>query len=139
MVGRVTRWAPWVTVAGVVALLLGLSWDAVLHKLDPQLAEREGIFTLSNPGHLLFAGGIALIVAGVTLYLVERALTLPGRTRLAFAGGAAALLALSGTSFAFAAWSGSGLTGAHTHSHEEILHVHDDGTVHTHSEHEAAL
>ena len=59
MAGRVTRWAPWITVAGVVALLLGLSWDAVLHKLDPELAQREGIFTLTNPGHVLFGGGIA--------------------------------------------------------------------------------
>ncbi len=52
-------------VAGVTALLVGLSLDAYLHASDPTLAHREGIFTLSNPGHVLLGVGIALVVVGL--------------------------------------------------------------------------
>jgi len=52
-------------VVGVAALLLGLSLDAYLHAQDPTLAHREGIFTLSNPGHVLLGTGIALVVIGL--------------------------------------------------------------------------
>ncbi|HEV2034320.1 MAG TPA: hypothetical protein VGU71_08995 [Candidatus Dormibacteraeota bacterium] len=52
-------------VLGVTALLLGLALDAYLHAQDPTLAHREGIFTLSNPGHFLLGAGIALVVVGL--------------------------------------------------------------------------
>jgi hypothetical protein len=51
--------------AGVVALLSGLALDSYLHARDPTLAHREGIFTLSNPGHVLLGIGIGLVVVGV--------------------------------------------------------------------------
>jgi hypothetical protein len=50
---------------GVLAVLAGLSWDALLHAGDPHLAGHEGIFTLENPAHAVFLVGIALVVVGV--------------------------------------------------------------------------
>src|SRR6266576_6388484 len=64
-------------VIGVAALLLGQAWDFYLHAQDPTLAHREGIFTLSNPGHVLLGAGIAMVVVG----LIGAAYTsLPGGT-----------------------------------------------------------
>jgi hypothetical protein len=117
--------SPWAVSAGVVLLLLGLGWDAVLHSLDPDLAAREGVFSLSNPGHVLFGGGIAVIVAGALMFFAGKALTSSSPVR--FALPAVALVALSITTFALAATTGT-IGGPD--------HVHDDGTVHTHAEHE---
>src|SRR5205814_1974788 len=52
-------------VIGVAALLLGQAWDFYLHAADPTLAHREGIFTLTNPGHVLLGAGLILAVVGV--------------------------------------------------------------------------
>ncbi len=111
--------APWVTLAGNVTLLVGLGWDAVLHRLDPTLAAREGIFTLSNPGHVLFGAGIALVTLGVGLFLLGRmagAETASRARRAAMIVPVAALVALSGISFAVAMTSESNL-GSHSHDH----------------------
>jgi hypothetical protein len=54
-----------VALAGVLGLLAGLALDSYLHARDPSLAHREGIFTLSNPGHVLLGIGMALVVVGV--------------------------------------------------------------------------
>lgn len=52
-------------VVGVVAQVTGLAVDATMHAHDPSLAAREGVFTLTNPGHLLLAVGLA--ITGVSL------------------------------------------------------------------------
>ena len=51
--------------AGVAALLLGQAWDFYLHAADPTLAHREGIFAVTNPGHVLLGIGLPLVVVGV--------------------------------------------------------------------------
>lgn len=52
---------------GAVCQVVGLGIDAWLHARDPGLAAREGVFSLSNAGHVLLVGGIALVVLGVLL------------------------------------------------------------------------
>ncbi|HXH20533.1 MAG TPA: hypothetical protein VNN10_00785 [Dehalococcoidia bacterium] len=122
---RLKSWSPWVVSTGLTLLLAGLAWDAVLHRADPDLAATEGVFSASNPGHVLFGGGIAVIVAGIVMYLAARALE--SRRRLAFALPAAGILALATASFGLAASTGT-LGGAR--------HIHEDGTVHTHNQHQ---
>lgn len=51
---------------GTTSLLAGVAWDAHLHRGDPGLAASEGVLTLTNPGHLLSAIGVVLVVIGVT-------------------------------------------------------------------------
>lgn len=120
--------SPWVVSAGVVTLLAGLAWDAVLHSLDPELAAREGIFSLTNPGHILFGAGIAIIVAGALLFFAGKALTTP--RPLIFVLPAVAMAMLATASFALAATTGT-LGGPH---HD---HVHEEGSIHSHDEHVA--
>jgi len=108
-------------VVGVAALLLGLAFDAYLHAQDPTLAHREGIFTLSNPGHVLLGTGIALVVIGL---IGASYVSLPFGiwARRGFLIGALALIVLSSD---FAGWAAtvqssslnaSGNAASHSHS-----------------------
>lgn len=87
-------------VAGAVLTAAGLAWDAMLHAADPDLAAREGVFTLSNPGHLLAGIGMALAGIGisgaafVTLFPTSRG---TGRRRLVIAGVVAAVVMTAGS------------------------------------------
>lgn len=55
-----------VAAGGVAVTLTGLAWDATLHARDHALAAREGVFTLTNPSHLLFLAGICLVAMGIS-------------------------------------------------------------------------
>jgi len=88
---------------GVVALLTGLALDAYLHAQDPTLAHREGIFTLSNPGHVLLGIGIALVVVGV-VGAAYTSLPYGVWVRRGLLAGALAMIVVSGD---FAGWAAS--------------------------------
>ncbi len=111
-------------VVGVVALLSGLALDAYLHAHDPTLAHREGIFSFSNPGHVLLGLGIALVVVG----LVGASYTsMPFGTwaRRAFLVGALAMIVLSSDAAGWAASvelaTSSGAAAAATdHNHTTV-------------------
>jgi hypothetical protein len=111
--------------AGVVALLGGLALDSYLHARDPTLAHREGIFTISNPGHLLLGLGIALVVVGVVGAAYT---TLPYGVwvRRAMLGGALLLVAVSAD---FSGWAASVQWTTPSGSSQASGHVHSSGTA----------
>jgi hypothetical protein len=89
-------------VAGVAALLLGQAWDFYLHAADPTLAHREGIFAVTNPGHVLLGVGLILVVVGV-LGAAYRTLPLGDWWRRSFLIGFLGLVVVSGASAGWAA------------------------------------
>ncbi len=67
---------------GVVLVLAGLIWDAVVHARDARAAhEEETLFSVSNPAHALLLMGGAVMTAGLTAATV-RGLSLSGGRRL---------------------------------------------------------
>ncbi|MEY2476826.1 MAG: hypothetical protein QOG87_2141 [Actinomycetota bacterium] len=100
---------------GAVAQVAGLGIDAWLHARDPDLAAREGAFTLTNAGHALLVVGIGLVVLGAFMSLVLPRLS--GRPVLRVAT-PLALLALMSTTTAFAATSS--LAKGHDDTHTDV-------------------
>jgi hypothetical protein len=105
---------------GMTALLLGLALDSYLHAKDPTLAHREGLFTLSNPGHVLLGLGIALVVVGL-IGAFYTTLPVGTWTRRAFLVGSLALVVLSGDATGWAAsveWSAPNGSAATATGHD---------------------
>jgi hypothetical protein len=119
---------------GLVLLVGGLVWDAVLHARDPGLAASEGVFALSNPGHLLAGIGIALVAVGLTAALAILVLEARGarpRTgpaRLGVAGGVLALALAAGGTGVWAAGA-DGHHDAEVAAHDPATHVHHGATA----------
>jgi hypothetical protein len=131
---ELSRRGLWAAGVGCACQLVGFSWDAVLHKLDPDLAARESVFSVANPSHALVALGLGLTALGVAwaLYFwgLERAWPLPLSAGQAL--GALVLVSLLVGTGAIALSTG-GLT--QSHSHDATLaeaghdHTRDQGSA----------
>ena len=127
--GGFIRTAPWVTLAGAFIMLSGLSRDARMHAVDPTLASREGVFTMANPAHALFAIGIALVVAGTLMFLIGLAARRGRLFTRVLSGATAGLLVLMSLNLFAVAARGGGHDG-HSHMHGAAAgapHSHGSG------------
>ena len=112
---------------GVVALLSGLALDSYLHAKDPTLAHREGIFSLSNPGHVLLGIGIGLVVVGV-VGAAYTSLPYGIWVRRGLLAGALVMIVVSGD---IAGWAASVERSASNTPAAAAAHSHDTTTAAT--------
>ena len=134
--------APWLTLGGTAALLVGLSWDVALHHLDPSLAAREGVLALTNPGHTLVAVGVGLSVAGTLLFLIGRLAAWDGRSasrRTVLRLGLLGFVALVVASVGLSAWSSVRPGVDHVHADDVAAAATCSGTVMAPNGHASAV
>ena len=116
---------------GLVLQLGGLSWDAVLHSLDPALASEEGVFTLTNPSHLLFVLGLGMVAGGLIAQLLRSAQASHGLRRRCGPLVASGLLLAVGTGATGVGLSTGGASLPHTHHHAEPGGMNHDDAIPT--------
>lgn len=107
---------------GVFILLDGFAVDAWLHGRDETLAERESLFTLSNPGHLLVFIGLSVTILGACVGPYSRWILGRRSTALSLVVPVAAIIIAGSGSAAFA-------TAVNNMSHEDGGHGHDATVV----------
>jgi hypothetical protein len=110
---------------GLAVLLSGFGLDAWLHIRDSTLAEREGIFTLSNPRHLMVAIGVVVAVLGGCLGPYSRYVLGRRSTLLTAAVPVAALVIAASVSGMFA-------TALNDLSHHDAA-AHNDAAASAHT------
>lgn len=115
----------WLAAAlGMLLHIAGIAWDVALHARDETLAAREGVFTLSNPGHMLIIVGVALGAAGILgvafTWLREHTV---GGARTLVAGATLPILAIAaGGAF----WLASEAEQSDNHQHAAAVAAHHD-------------
>ena len=87
---------------GAALLLVGLAVDLTLHARDVTLWQEEGIFGLSNPGHVVILAGLFFIIAGAFLGPYSRWVLPSGSLAMSLAAPVAALTLAFTLSTAFA-------------------------------------
>jgi hypothetical protein len=91
---------------GVVLVLAGLAWDALVHALNPD--RHEDVFTAANPAHVCLMVGVAATVVGV---VGATAQALRGRSRgrasTTYLTAMGVTMALAAASLGWAAWTES--------------------------------
>jgi hypothetical protein len=89
---------------GVILVLAGLAWDALVHAADPD--RHEDVFTVANPAHLCLLVGVAATVVG-TVGATWQALRgrSRGRASTTYLTAMGVTVALAGAGLGWAAWT----------------------------------
>jgi hypothetical protein len=129
---RFSNLGAWSAVAGTFLLVGGLAWDVSIHEASPGLAAHESVFTIDNPAHVVFLGGIGLIVLGMLGFLGGEVRAARSTRRLRLASVTAVTIALALTAAVGAA---SAVRAQLTAASPDTASVHAHGVAGAASHH----
>jgi hypothetical protein len=112
----------WLSLAGIAGAAGGLGWDAVLHAHDPLLAQHEGVFSASNPAHVVMGAGLLVALVGQIGVTCVR---LSGAARRVFIAG----VAVSGVGLAAAVGWSAQTTATRTAAAQHFVSTARDGIL----------